>query len=54
MRKAKDFEYFSCKLDKKVAEILAKMSEETGLPKTVAVERAIKAYYDHYKRTGKV
>lgn len=54
MRKAKDFEYFSCKLDKNVAEILTKLSEETGLPKTTAVERAIKAYYQHYKKTGKV
>lgn len=54
MRKAKEFEYFSCKLDKNVAEILTKLAEETGLPKTTAVERAIKAYYEHFKKTGKI
>ena len=54
MRKAKEFEYLSCKLDKSVAEILTKLAEETGLPKTTAVERAIKAYYEHFKKTGKI
>lgn len=54
MRKAKEFEYFSCKLDKNVAEILTKLAEETGLSKTTAVEQAIKAYYDHFKKTGKI
>lgn len=39
---------------KNVAEILTKLAEETGLPKTTAVERAIKAYYDHFKKTGKI
>lgn len=54
MRKAKEFEYFSCKLDKNVAEMLTKLAEETGLSKTTAVERAIKAYYDHFKKTDKI
>ncbi len=52
MRKPKDFVSFSCKLDKKAAELLEKLSEETGLPKTTAVERAIKVYYEQYKKTG--
>lgn len=28
MRKAKEFEYFSCKLDKNVAEILTKLKRQ--------------------------
>lgn len=54
MRKSKDFEYFSCKLDKSVSQMLEKISMETGLSKTTAVERAVKAYYEQYKKTGKV
>ena len=44
MRKTKDFVNFSCKLECDVAERFAKLPKETGLPKTTAIERAIKAY----------
>lgn len=54
MRETKDFVNFSCKLERDAAEMLAKLSKETGLPKTTVIERAIKAYYEHFKKTGKI
>ncbi len=54
MREAKDFINFSCKLERDAAEMLAELSKETGLPKTTAIERAIREYYKKYKKTGKV
>ena len=54
MRETKDFINFSCKLERDAAEMLAKLSKETGLPKTTAIERAIREYYEKYKKTGKV
>ena len=54
MRETKDFINFSCKLARDAAEKLQKLSKETGLPKTTAIERAIREYYGKYKKTGKV
>lgn len=49
MRKAKNYENFTCKLDKKVSDILTQLSEDTSLSKTVIVEKAIKNYADNYQ-----
>lgn len=54
MRQQKKSEHLNCKLDKDVADKLAKICEETGLSKTATVERALRLYYDTYRKTGKV
>ena len=50
----KDYKLLNCKLEKPIADQLEQFSEETGLSKTVAVERALKAYFLNYKKTGKI
>lgn len=50
----KDFKLLNCKIEKEIADMLNQFSEETGLSKTVTVERALKAYIEKYKKTGKI
>ena len=52
-KKLKEFVFLHCKLDAKVNEMLERLCADTGLSKTAAVERALKRYYEYYKRTGK-
>ena len=54
MKKTKDFEYFSCKLNKETSEKLQKFCEDTGLSKTKAVEKALEKYIADYRKTGKM
>lgn len=54
MKKQKEFEHFSCKLEKTAAKMLEQINEETGLPKTTIAERAIREYFEKYKQTGKI
>lgn len=41
-------------IDRPIMEELDKFCEETGLSKTVAVERALKMFLDNYRETGKL
>lgn len=50
----KDYKVLNCKLDKSVADILDKFIEDTGLSKTVTVEKALKAFIEQYNKTGKI
>lgn len=43
-RKAKDFEYLSCKLDREVSEKLTDFCEKTSRTKTAALEMILKEY----------
>lgn len=54
MRTRKESEILHCKIDKQIAEMLVKLCQETGLSKTVAVERAIKMYEQYFRETGKI
>ena len=54
MRQSKEYKLLNCKLEKNVSDMLEKICAETGLSKTVATERAIREYYENYKKTGKV
>ena len=53
-RPAKEYKVLNCKIDKEIAEQLDAFSADTGLPKTATVERALKMYIAHYKKTGKI
>lgn len=53
-RPHKEQEMLHCRLDKRIAEMLNKFSEETGLTKTKAVERAVERYIKSYEETGRV
>lgn len=44
----------NCKIDKKTAEELDEFIKNTGLSKTATVERALKTYFEEYKKTGKI
>ena len=46
-RQKKDGERFSCYLRKDIVELLSKYSEETGIPKTVVVEKALLKYLNN-------
>lgn len=48
----KEWEYFSCKLDKEVAESLNRFCKDTGLSKTKAVEKALQQYIETYYKEG--
>lgn len=52
-RTRKDAEMLHCRLDKKISDALTKLCNETGLTKTMAVERVLKTYVDTYKKSGK-
>lgn len=53
-RKPKDYDTFSCRLEKDKSNKLTEINEETGVPKTIIIERAIELYYRTYKETGKL
>ena len=53
-RQAKDFKNLNCKVDKEVSDLLEKFIADTGLLKTATVEKALKMYIEHYKKTGKI
>ena len=42
------------KVDKEVSDLLEKFIADTGLSKTATVEKALKMYIEHYKKTGKI
>lgn len=50
----KNYEHFSCRLDKRAMEQLNEISTDVGLTKTKIIEKAIGRYYEEYKKTGKV
>ena len=54
MRPKKESEILHCNLNKTISEALVKFCNETGLTKTVAVERALKLYLEQYDETGKI
>ena len=54
MRKTKEYEVLTIKLEKKISDDMVKLCEETRLTKTAAVEKALEKYIAEYKRTGKV
>ena len=54
MKKIKDYEPFSCKLDKNISEKLQKFCNDTGLSKTKTVEKALEKYITDYRKTGKI
>lgn len=47
-RQKKESQPFSIRMDKIIYERLKEYCEETGQPKTVAIERAISMYIDDY------
>ena len=47
-RAKKDAKLLNIKLDREIHENLEQFCEETGYPKTVAVERILKRYFDEY------
>lgn len=47
-RPKKDSQPFSIRMDKAVYDKLKTFCEESGQPKTVAIERAVSAYVDDY------
>ena len=53
-RQGKDSKNLNCKVDKKVSDLLEKFIEDTGLSKTATVEKALRMYIEHYKKTGKI
>lgn len=53
-RQAKDFKNLNCKVEKSVSDLLEKFITDTGLSKTATVEKALRMYIEHYKKTGKI
>ena len=52
--KKKDARPISAKLQAEVYELLEKFTEDSGLSKTVTIERALKMYIeDYYSRMGR-
>ena len=47
-RAKKDGQYINCYVEKEVVQILEQYCEETGLTKTVAIERILKKYFENY------
>ena len=54
MRPRKESEILHCNLNKTISETLVEFCKETGLTKTVAIERALKLYLEQYNKTGKI
>ncbi len=53
-RAKKDNVPFSVRLEREIYEKLCKFCEDSGQPKTVAVERALEMYIDdYYEKMGK-
>lgn len=53
-RAKKDTEALHCNLDVNVSRDLTEFCMITGLSKTVAVEKAVKLFIEHYRTTGKL
>ena len=53
-RQSKDYKSLNCKIDKQVSNELENFIKETGLSKTVTVEKALTMYIEKYKQTGKI
>lgn len=53
-RARKDSRAISCNLEAKIADELDNFLIETGLSKTVAIEKALRMYLDNYNKTGKI
>ena len=53
-KEPKNYEHFSCRMDRKAMEQLDEISMDVGLTKTKIIEKAIGRYYEEYKKTGKV
>lgn len=53
-RKNKQFKNLNCKIDKEISNLLEKFITDTGLSKTVTVEKSLKMYIEHYNKTGKI
>ena len=51
--KPKDFEYFSCKMDKNVSDALEKYCTDSRMSKTAVVEIAITEYLEKQKKSKK-
>ena len=51
-RPRKEGEYINCYCKKELTDELNQLLRETDIPKTVAVEHALKLYLDRYKETG--
>ena len=47
-RAKKDGQYINCYIEKDVVETLEQYCNETGLTKTVAIERILTKYFDEY------
>lgn len=52
-RPKKDGHYFNCYLDAKILERLEKYCEDTGLTKTVAIERILGRFFDQNDKNNK-
>ena len=50
-QKSKDFEYFSCKMDKNVSDALEKYCTDSRMSKTAVVEIAVTEYLEKQKKT---
>jgi len=53
-RLTKEHKVLNCKIDKEVSNMLEIFSEQTGISKTAAVEKALKKYIGDYNKTGKL
>lgn len=53
-RNKKDTRNLNCKVDKEVFNNLEQFVQETGLSKTITVEKALKMYLKNYNDTGKI
>lgn len=47
-RAKKDGQYINCYIEKEIANVLEKYCNETGLTKTVAIERILGKYFEEY------
>jgi len=47
-RAKKDGQYINCYLEREVVETLEQYCDETGLTKTVAIERILKKYFHEF------
>ena len=50
----KEYKNLNCKIDKSVSDKLEQFIAETRLSKTATVERALEAYIENYKQTGRI
>lgn len=53
-KKTKNWTAMTFKLENGIASRLSEYHEETGIPMTLAVERALAIYLDEYDKTGRV